>query len=41
MRVNYERIFPKALTVFEAVKATKELYPDLEEFMAFELEDIT
>jgi hypothetical protein len=25
--------------VFEAVKATRELYPDADEFMAFELED--
>jgi len=38
--VDYKRIFPEASTVFEAVKATKELYPVGEEFMAFELEDI-
>jgi len=25
--------------VFEAIKATRELYPDAEEFMAFELEE--
>jgi parallel beta-helix repeat protein len=40
MDLDYKRIFPEALTVFEAVKATKELYPDAEEFMAFELEDV-
>ncbi len=40
LEVDYKRIFPKASTVFEAVKATKELYPTAEEFMAFELEDI-
>lgn len=38
--VNYKRIFPEASTVFEAVRATRELYPDADEFMAFELEDI-
>jgi len=37
--VDYKRIFPEASTVFEAVKATRELYPDADEFMAFELED--
>jgi len=26
--------------VFEAIKATRELYPDAEEFMAFELEEV-
>jgi len=25
--------------VFEAIKATRELYPDAEEFIAFELEE--
>ena len=40
LKVNYKRIFPEAQTVFEAVSATKELYPDAEEFMAFELEDV-
>jgi len=38
--VNYKRIFPEASTVFEAVKSTREIYPDAEEFMAFELKDI-
>lgn len=38
--VNYKRIFPEASTVFEAVKATRELYPYAEEFMAFEFEDV-
>jgi len=33
-------MFPEASTVFEAVQATRELYPDSEEFMAFELEEI-
>ena len=37
--VDYKRIFPEASTVFEAIKATRELYPDAEEFMAFELEE--
>jgi ASC-1-like (ASCH) protein len=40
LKVNYKRVFPEALTVFEAVKAAKELYPKAEEFMAFELEDV-
>jgi ASC-1-like (ASCH) protein len=40
MKVDYKRIFPDASTVFEAVKAAKELYPKEQEFMAFELEDI-
>jgi len=40
LKVDYKRIFPEASTVFEAVKAAKELYPNAEEFMAFELEDI-
>jgi len=40
LEVDYKRIFPEASTVFEAVKAVKELYPKAEEFMAFELEDI-
>jgi len=38
--VYYKRIFPEASTVFEAVKATRGLYPDADEFMAFELEDV-
>ena len=40
LKVDYKRIFPEASTVFEAVKAAKKLYPNAEEFMAFELEDI-
>lgn len=40
LNVDYKRMFPEASTMFEAVKATKELYPDSEEFMAFELEEI-
>jgi len=38
--VDYKRVFPEASTVFEAVKATRGLYPDADEFMAFELEDV-
>ena len=37
--VDYRRIFPQASTVSDAVKAARELYPDAEEFMAFELEE--
>lgn len=37
--VDYKRVFPEASTVLDAVKATKELYPKAEEFMAFEFED--
>jgi len=40
LKVDYKRIFPEASTVFEAVTGAKILYPDAEEFMAFELEDI-
>lgn len=40
LKVDYRRIFPEASTVFEAAKAASELYPNAEEFMAFELEDI-
>lgn len=38
--VDYKRVFPEASTVFEAVKKTRELCPNEEEFMAFELEDV-
>ena len=38
--INYKRIFPEASTMFEAVKTTKELYPDVDEFIAFELKDV-
>jgi len=37
--VDYKRIFSEAQTVSEAEKATRQIYPDAEEFMAFELED--
>jgi len=37
LKVDYKRIFPEASTVFEAVKLTKEICSDAEEFMAFEL----
>jgi len=37
--VDYKRIFPEASTVSEAINAARELYPDAEEFMAFELEE--
>ncbi|MDH5266212.1 MAG: hypothetical protein OEW62_00885 [Candidatus Bathyarchaeota archaeon] len=40
LKVDYKRIFPEASTVFEAVKLTKEIYSDAEEFMAFELEPL-
>ena len=40
LEVDYKRIFPEASTVFEAVKSTKQIYPDADEFMAFEFEDI-
>jgi len=39
--VDCRRVFPDASTIFEAVKTTKRLYPDAEEFMAFELKDIS
>lgn len=35
--INYKRMFLEASTIFEAVKATRELYPEAKEFMAFEL----
>lgn len=38
--VDYKRVFPEASTVFEAVKTTRKLYSDEEEFMAFELENV-
>jgi len=39
LKIDYKRVFPETSTLFEAVKAAKELYPDDEEFMAFELEE--
>ena len=36
--VDYKRIFPGAKTIFEAVGATRSIYPVDIEFMAFELE---
>lgn len=38
--VSYKRIFPEASTVFEALRATRDLYPKAKEFMGFELEDV-
>ena len=35
--LNYKRIFPDAKTIFEANRMAREIYPDDEEFMAFEL----
>jgi len=35
--VNYKRIFPDARTIFEARRMAREIYPEDEEFMAFEL----
>ena len=40
LEIDYKRTFPETSTVFEAVQATRELYPEAEKFMAFELEDI-
>ncbi len=39
LRVDYKRVFPEASTIFEAVRATREIYPDTKEFVAFELEE--
>ena len=35
--VDYKRIFPHARDKFEASRMTREIYPEDEEFMAFEL----
>jgi len=35
--VDYERIFPETKTIFEAGRMAREIYPEDEEFMAFEL----
>ena len=35
--VDYKRIFPNAKTIFKANKMAREIYPEDEEFMAFEL----
>ena len=35
--VDYRRIFPSARTIFEANRMAREIYPEDEEFMAFEL----
>ena len=35
--VDYKRIFPNAKTIFEANRMTREIYPEDEEFIAFEL----
>lgn len=39
--VNYKRVFPEATTILEAVKATKEIYQDSKEFVAFQLVDFS
>ena len=35
--IDYKRIFPEAKTIFEASRMAREIYPEDEEFMAFEL----
>ena len=35
--VDYKRAFPEAKIIFEAVFETRKIYPQEEEFMAFEL----
>ena len=35
--IDYKRIFPNAKTIFEANRMAREIYPEDEEFMAFEL----
>ena len=35
--INYKRIFPDAKTIFDARRMAREIYPEDEEFMAFEL----
>lgn len=35
--IDYRRIFPDAKTIFEARTMVREIYPEDEEFMAFEL----
>jgi len=35
---GYRRIFPNATNVLEMLREKKELYPDAEEFLGFELE---
>ena len=35
--IDYRRIFPKAKTIFEANRMAREIYPEDEEFMVFEL----
>lgn len=39
MDVHYRRVFPQALTVFEAVQLTGKRIPNERMFMAFELKD--
>ncbi|MCK4669150.1 hypothetical protein KAT21_03410 [Candidatus Bathyarchaeota archaeon] len=39
-KVDFKRILPEAGSVSEARKEVERLYPDDEEFMAFELKDI-
>ena len=35
--LDYKRIFPSARTIFEVNRMIREIYPEDEEFMAFEL----
>jgi len=35
--INYKRVFPDAKNIFEANRMAREIYPEDEEFMAFEL----
>lgn len=35
---GYKRIFPNAKNVLEMLRERKQLYPDVEEFLCFELE---
>jgi len=35
--LDYKRIFPNAKTIFEANRMAREIYPEDNEFMAFEL----
>ncbi len=39
LRVDYKRVFPRALTVFDAVRLAKKLIPYQREYVAFELKD--
>ena len=39
LKIDYQRMFPEASNILEAVKAAKKIYPETEEFIAFELEE--